>query len=93
MSYFISTTANTTVDEFVFNTLRCLIFAMIIFNGCKFCHILREFIFADDEILIILCGLISAVVRYEMFMSSDNSGEKQQQKEPNFCSHEHVCTN
>ena len=66
---------------------------MIIFNGCKFCHILREFIFADDEILIILCGLISAVVRYVMFMSSDNSGEKQQQKEPNFCSHEHVCTN
>lgn len=71
MSYFISTTANTTVDEFVFNTLRCLIFAMIIFNGCKFCHILREFIFADDEILIILRGLISAVARYVMFMTSE----------------------
>ena len=56
MLRFISTTANTNIEEFVFNTLRSFIFARIIFHGCKFCHIWRGFIFADDEILIILGG-------------------------------------
>ena len=74
MLRFISTIANTNIEEFVFNNLRSFIFARIIFHGCKFCHILRGFIFADDEILIILRGLISAVARYVMFMTSDNSG-------------------
>ena len=71
MLRFISTTANTNIEEFVFNILRSFIFARIIFHGCKFCHISRGFIFADDEILIILRGLISAVARYVMFMTSE----------------------
>ena len=74
MLRFISTIANTNIEEFVFNNLRSFIFARIIFHGCKFFHILRGFIFADDEILIILRGLISAVARYVMFMTSDKRG-------------------
>ena len=39
------------------------------FRGCKFCHILCGFIFADDKISIDSRGIIFAVVRYVMFMS------------------------
>ena len=59
-----------TVEEFILNTLRTLIFAWIIFHVCRFCHILRVFIFVDGEILIILRGFIFAVARYVIFMSS-----------------------
>ena len=57
------------------DTLRRLIFARltlawIYFRGCKYCHFSRGFIFADGEDLIISRGLIFAVARNVMFISS-----------------------
>ena len=39
-------------------------FACIYFRACKFCNILRGFIFAYVEILILLRGPIFMVTRY-----------------------------
>ena len=55
---------------------RC--FCAINFHGCKFCHILRGFLFSDGEVLDILRGLIFAITRSVMFMSNMIiAGEKQ----------------
>ena len=56
-------------------TLRALVFAGISFHeinfrGCKFCHILRGFIFVDGEIIMISRGLMFVFAKYVMFMSS-----------------------
>ena len=57
------------------NTLKRLLFTDVNFceinyHGCKFCYILRGFIFADGKILDMSPGLIFAVTRNVMFMSN-----------------------
>ena len=43
------------------------------YRGCKFCYISREYKLINGQILIIPCELISAVTRYVMFITAQNT--------------------